>query len=55
MTGSSEVYERMLKLGREKRVCTACTRNLNDHELVVFDKHVSDVSSPVNLLISLIL
>jgi DNA repair protein RAD50 len=41
MAGSSEVYQRMLKLGKEKAICTACNRRMDDHELAVFEKHAS--------------
>ena len=41
MSGSGDVYQNILKHGKEKGVCNACTRRLNDREFVVFEKHVS--------------
>ncbi|KAJ7459863.1 hypothetical protein FB451DRAFT_1182155 [Mycena latifolia] len=39
-TGSSSVYETLLRAGKQKKVCTACNRHMDDHELVVFEKYV---------------
>jgi DNA repair protein RAD50 len=40
MEGSSQVYEKLLKFGKEKHVCNACTRHMDDRELAVFERHV---------------
>ncbi|KAJ7505318.1 AAA domain-containing protein [Mycena galericulata] len=40
--GSSSVYEQLLKAGKQKKVCTACNRHMDDHELVVFEKFLKD-------------
>lgn len=39
--GESQIYERFLKVGKQKKVCMACNRHLDDHELIVFEKYVS--------------
>ncbi|KAJ6559188.1 hypothetical protein DFH09DRAFT_921753 [Mycena vulgaris] len=41
-TGSSSVYESLLRAGKQKKVCTACNRHMDDHELVVFEKYLKD-------------
>ncbi|KAJ7109736.1 hypothetical protein C8R43DRAFT_904551 [Mycena crocata] len=41
-TGSSTVYENLLRMGKAKKVCTACNRHMDDHELVVFEKYLKD-------------
>ncbi|KAJ7935649.1 hypothetical protein B0H13DRAFT_485765 [Mycena leptocephala] len=40
--GSSSVYEHLLKVGKQKKVCTACNRHMDDHEVVVFEKYLKD-------------
>ncbi|KAJ7250863.1 AAA domain-containing protein [Mycena haematopus] len=40
--GSSSVYDHMLRLGKQKKVCTACNRHMEDHEVVVFEKYLKD-------------
>ncbi|KAJ7095861.1 hypothetical protein B0H15DRAFT_827394 [Mycena belliarum] len=41
-TGSSTVYESLLRSGKQKKVCSACNRHMDDHELVVFEKYLKD-------------
>lgn len=40
MAGASAIYEGFLRVGKQKKVCTACNRAMDDHELIVFEKHV---------------
>jgi DNA repair protein RAD50 len=40
LAGGSAVYEGLLRVGKQKKLCTACNRHLNDEELVVFEKYV---------------
>ncbi|KAJ7675825.1 AAA domain-containing protein [Mycena polygramma] len=40
--GSSSVYEHLLRVGKQKKVCTACNRHMDDHEVVVFEKYLKD-------------
>ncbi|KAF8134783.1 AAA domain-containing protein [Mycena galopus ATCC 62051] len=40
--GSSAVYEHLLRVGKQKKVCTACNRHMEDHEVVVFEKYLKD-------------
>ncbi|KAJ6508778.1 hypothetical protein C8R45DRAFT_1050733 [Mycena sanguinolenta] len=40
--GSSSVYEHLLRVGKQKKVCTACNRHMEDHEVVVFEKYLKD-------------
>ncbi|KAJ7780695.1 AAA domain-containing protein [Mycena maculata] len=50
--GSSKVYDALLKIGKQKKVCTACNRHMDEHELVVFEKSLKDQmkkSSPESL------
>jgi hypothetical protein len=35
-----EVWQRLLKLGQSKHICTACNRHLDDGEMKVFEKYV---------------
>ncbi|KAK7056765.1 DNA repair protein rad50 [Paramarasmius palmivorus] len=44
-SGSSNVYEQMLSESKRRKTCTACTRGLNDRELVVFEKQMQDLIS----------
>ncbi|KAH7924955.1 hypothetical protein BV22DRAFT_469854 [Leucogyrophana mollusca] len=41
-SGISHVYEALLKAGKAKKTCTACNRHLDDAELVVFEKFLSE-------------
>ncbi|KAJ7134632.1 P-loop containing nucleoside triphosphate hydrolase protein [Mycena epipterygia] len=41
-TGTSSVYESLLRVGKQKKVCTACNRHMDAHELVVFEKYLKD-------------
>lgn len=43
--GASKVYAQLLKLGQQKKKCTACNRHLDDAEMEVFQKYVRDFSS----------
>lgn len=47
MTGSSEVYERILKVGKEKSLCMACNRHIEDRELHMFEQHVRCMLVPL--------
>jgi hypothetical protein len=40
MAGASQIYESLLRVGKQKKICTACNRGMDDHELIVFEKHV---------------
>lgn len=40
MSGGSAVYESLLRVGKQKKLCTACNRHLDDQELIVFEKYV---------------
>ncbi|KAJ7044129.1 hypothetical protein C8F04DRAFT_1228961 [Mycena alexandri] len=42
-SGSSQVYEGLLRAGKQKKVCTTCNRHMDDHEMVVFEKYVGHV------------
>ncbi|KAJ7175865.1 P-loop containing nucleoside triphosphate hydrolase protein [Mycena filopes] len=37
-SGSSQVWEGLLRAGKQKKVCTTCNRHLDDHQMVVFEK-----------------
>ncbi|KAJ6613278.1 P-loop containing nucleoside triphosphate hydrolase protein [Mycena sp. CBHHK59/15] len=53
-TGSSAVYEHLLQTGKKKKVCTACNRHMDDHDLVVFEKYLKDQmkkSSPESIAV----
>ncbi len=39
MMGTSALYESLLRVGKAKKVCTACNRHLDDKELVIFEKY----------------
>jgi hypothetical protein len=41
--GMGQVYEQLLKAGKERKLCTACNRGINAEEMVVFEKYVRDV------------
>ncbi|KAJ7165382.1 hypothetical protein C8R46DRAFT_1035956 [Mycena filopes] len=36
--GSSQVWEGLLRAGKQKKVCTTCNRHLDNHQMVVFEK-----------------
>lgn len=36
----SQIYEKLLSVGKAKKTCTVCNRHLNDQEMVVFEKFV---------------
>jgi DNA repair protein RAD50 len=38
--GMAEVYETLLKVGKDKKTCQACNRHMDDRELAVFEKFV---------------
>ncbi|KIM89254.1 hypothetical protein PILCRDRAFT_218441 [Piloderma croceum F 1598] len=38
LSGASQIYEKLLDVGKAKKVCTVCDRHLNDREMVVFEK-----------------
>ena len=40
LSGASQIYEKLLDVGKAKKVCTVCDRHLNDREMVVFEKFV---------------
>lgn len=40
--GMVEVYQTFLKVGKAKKTCQACNRHMDDRELGVFEKYVSD-------------
>ncbi|KAL0961152.1 hypothetical protein HGRIS_006124 [Hohenbuehelia grisea] len=40
--GSKTIYENLLKVGQQKKVCSACNRHLNDRELVVFEQYINE-------------
>jgi DNA repair protein RAD50 len=40
MLGTSTIYESLLRVGKQKKLCTACNRHLDDHEMIVFEKYV---------------
>ncbi|KII86927.1 hypothetical protein PLICRDRAFT_665598 [Plicaturopsis crispa FD-325 SS-3] len=42
LTGGSLVYERLLRLGKAKKICTACNRHLDDNEMAVFESYLKD-------------
>ncbi|KAF9013278.1 hypothetical protein BDQ17DRAFT_1386857 [Cyathus striatus] len=42
LVGTSSVYESLLKAGKQRKVCAACNRHLDDHELIVFEKYLND-------------
>ncbi|KAJ7784558.1 hypothetical protein B0H16DRAFT_1492970 [Mycena metata] len=41
-SGSSQVYEGLLRAGKQKKVCTTCNRHMDDHEMVVFEKYLKE-------------
>ncbi|KAF9463040.1 hypothetical protein BDZ94DRAFT_1362864 [Collybia nuda] len=43
LAGGSAVYESLLRVGKQKKTCTACNRHLNDQELVVFEKYMHEL------------
>lgn len=43
LAGGSAVYESLLRVGKQKKLCTACNRHLNDQELVVFEKYLQEL------------
>ncbi|KAJ7069782.1 hypothetical protein C8F01DRAFT_1113982 [Mycena amicta] len=38
----SRAWESILADGKRKKVCTACNRHLDDHEIVEFERHLKD-------------
>jgi len=40
LSGASQIYEKLLEVGKAKKACTVCDRHLNDREMVVFEKFV---------------
>lgn len=46
LSGGSAVYESLLRVGKQKKLCTACNRHLSDQELVVFEKYVRPLELP---------
>lgn len=47
LIGGSAVYESLLRVGKQKKLCAACNRHLNNEELAVFEKHVRNFFLPV--------
>jgi DNA repair protein RAD50 len=47
MTGVGQIYDEFLTIGKQKKVCTACNRPMDDHELIVFEKYVRFLISPL--------
>ncbi|RDB18009.1 DNA repair protein rad50 [Hypsizygus marmoreus] len=43
LSGGSSVYESMLRIGKQKKLCTACNRHLDDNELVVFEQYLQEM------------
>ncbi|PPQ69607.1 hypothetical protein CVT24_001363 [Panaeolus cyanescens] len=39
-SGTRELYENVLKVGRQKKECIICTRHMTDAELGVFEQHL---------------
>ncbi|KAG5648426.1 hypothetical protein DXG03_005000 [Asterophora parasitica] len=42
-SSGSAIYESFLRIGKHKKVCTACTRHLSDQEFVVFEKSLQEM------------
>ncbi|KAF8836218.1 hypothetical protein BDN67DRAFT_974411 [Paxillus ammoniavirescens] len=40
--GMAEVYETLLKVGKDKKTCQACNRHMDDRELAVFEKFLKE-------------
>lgn len=36
----ADVYEKLLRLGRNRKRCAACDRHMNDQEMAVFERYV---------------
>ncbi|KAF8895513.1 hypothetical protein BD779DRAFT_1640508 [Infundibulicybe gibba] len=43
MIGGTTVYESLLRVGRQKKLCGACNRHLNDEEMAVFETYLKDL------------
>ncbi|KAG5639217.1 hypothetical protein H0H81_005696 [Sphagnurus paluster] len=43
LSGGSAIYESLLRTGKQKKLCTACNRHLNDQEFVVFEKYLQEM------------
>ncbi|GLB38321.1 putative repair protein [Lyophyllum shimeji] len=43
LSGGSAIYESLLRVGKQKKLCTACNRHLSDDELVVFEKYMQEM------------
>ncbi|KDQ62331.1 hypothetical protein JAAARDRAFT_66083 [Jaapia argillacea MUCL 33604] len=42
MSATSQVWDMFLKTGKTKKICKACNRDLDDHEMPAFEKYVKD-------------
>lgn len=47
LSGGSAIYDSLLRVGKQKKLCTVCDRHLSDQELVVFEKHVGFLISEI--------
>ncbi|KAF5382729.1 hypothetical protein D9615_002851 [Tricholomella constricta] len=43
LSGGSAIYESLLRTGKQKKLCTACNRHLNDQEFIVFEKYLQEM------------
>ena len=54
MSGSQDIYGKILKTGLETKQCTVCSRHMTDQEIVPFKKFVRqtilDIGSPLKPL-----
>ncbi|KAG6831939.1 hypothetical protein H0H92_006540 [Tricholoma furcatifolium] len=43
LSGGSAIYENLLRSAKQKKMCTACNRHINDEEFVVFEVYMKEM------------